>query len=106
MTAPLINKDGSTHRMDGTPNDARRPPKRFVIPCDISGFGIFRVVVVGPVNNQARTFKVDLIQSLDPGLPLASVRDWWKLRTAVYEGVAAEDYRAWGAHPSMVDLLP
>ena len=105
MTALMEIGGKPAHKLDGTPNDARRNPKRIEVPLDL-GAGTFRVVVIGTVNNRNQRFEVCLVQALDPGLPLYSHRDMQNLREAIYAGLETHGYEGWGLTESMVDLLP
>ncbi len=87
----------------GEPNDARRPPKRLTLSTNIQGRQPCDVVVIGVGNNETKRLQVDLIQVLDPGLPLTSQKDWTLLRAAIEEGGQAQGYELWGFTRSMVD---
>ncbi|MEE8465544.1 MAG: hypothetical protein V3S68_03645 [Dehalococcoidia bacterium] len=90
----------------GEPNDARRPPKRITVSCDIAGKERFKVVVIGVHNTQNQKVQIDLIQVMDPGFNMPFRRDWDRLRDAIVDGAESQGYHAWGMTRSMVDIHP
>ena len=87
----------------GEPHDGRRPPRRLTLQTNIEGRWPCDVVVIGVSNNATSKMQVDLIQVLEPGLPLKSQKDWTLLRAAIEEGAEAQGYHVWGFTRSMVD---
>ncbi len=97
----------ATHKIDGEPMDAKRYPLRRTVVVDLDPYGLFRFLLIGPINLNTGKMRVDLAQALDRFTPFQNSADWRKLRLAIYDAMQTQvQLIGHGLHESMVDVIP